>query len=144
MTPQYLHLFPGQEPPAIERKPYRLIIVADAEVADDWRDKIAKWIVAAGTKYVVAWGASCEDWHDSVDWANLRLFDFGEISDADSVMTTWHNDEPLSEAFWFAGFCAHHPIVDLDSTIILHISEKERAAGILEQYRVSQVTEPEE
>lgn len=144
MVPKYLHLEPSQQPPSLEAKPYRLIIVADEEVSDDWRNQVAEWIWSIGARYVVAWGHSCEEWHDSVDWANLEAFDDGEVPDKDHIMTSWHVDEPLSEAFWFAGFCAEHPDVELCETLILHISKDGRGEEMLTQYQDSQVDELDE
>ncbi|MEM9085775.1 MAG: hypothetical protein AAGB23_07620 [Pseudomonadota bacterium] len=139
MDPRYLQLGPGQQPPSLEAKPYRLIIVADAEVPDEWRKRVANWIWSIGARYVIAWGCSCEEWHDSVDWANLEAFDFGQVPDKDHIMTTWHANEPLSEAFWFAGFCAVHPDLELSETIILHISDANHREEMLAQYFASQV-----
>jgi hypothetical protein len=76
--------------------------------------------------YVVAWGVECEEWHDTVDWTNIEEFEFGEIPDDRFVMTTWHTDEPLSEALWFAGQCADHPHVELTDTILVHIANAAR------------------
>jgi hypothetical protein len=108
-------------------------------VSDDWLNRIAQWIVAIGSLYVVAWGADCEKWHDSVDWAVLEAFDFGEIPDDRFVMTTWHSNEPISEAFWYAGHCAVHPDVELAETIILHVAVEAQRAAMLQTYRDSQV-----
>ena len=144
MAPKYLHLRPGKIPPSLQAKPYRLIIIADEEVSDEWRNQVAEWIWSIGARYVVAWGHSCEKWHDSVDWANLEAFDFGDVPDADHMMTTWHADEPISEAFWFAGFCAEHPDVELSETVILHIADDSRHEEILAQYQQSQVDGPDE
>tara|TARA_B110001454_G_scaffold219040_1_gene249472 strand:- start:4100 stop:4534 length:435 start_codon:yes stop_codon:yes gene_type:complete len=142
MKPSYIHLRSGQVPPKLEIHPYKLIIVAEAVVPEAWRNEVAEWIYQIGSRYVIAWGQSCEKWHDSVDWANLGAFDFGVVPDEDHVMTSWHAKEPLSEAFWFAGFCAHHPEVELGETIILHISEEERSEEMLAQYHESQIIEP--
>ncbi len=54
------------------------------------------------------------------------------------MMTTWHHNEPLSEALWFTGNCAFHPDVDLSETIILHVAPEARRSGILQAYRDSQ------
>jgi hypothetical protein len=119
--------------------PYRAVIVADLVVSDDWLNVVAKWIVAAGSLYVVAWGVDCEKWHDGVDWAVLEVFEFGDIPDDRFVMTTWHSGEPVSEAFWYAGHCAIHPDVDLSDTIIIHVAEQAQSAAVLQAYRDSQV-----
>jgi hypothetical protein len=54
-------------------------------------------------------------------------------------MTTWHENEPLSEAFWFAGHCAFHSNdVALDQTLILHIGPEEQRAGLLQAFAEAQ------
>ena len=93
----------------------------------------------SGCLYVVAWGAECEVWHDTVDETSLEMFDFADIPDDKFVMTTWHTDEPLAEAMWFAGQCAAHPDVELDQTVIIHIATEAREAGMLETYSESQM-----
>ncbi len=118
-----------------------MVIVAETVVSSEWREQIAEWVYRVGSRYVVTWGDACEEWHDSIDFANLEAFDFGEIPDEDHIMTTWHSDEPLSEAFWFAGFCAEHPDVELGDTFILHIAEQARENALLEAYQDAQDTE---
>ncbi|HZF95897.1 MAG TPA: hypothetical protein VEZ20_13620, partial [Allosphingosinicella sp.] len=141
---RYLHLPPGREPPALTCGPFRAAIVSEAEAPQEWRARIAEWLVKSGCLHVVAWGAECETWHDTVDWANLEAFAFGDIPDDSFVMTTWHADEPLSEALWFAGQCAFHPDVELAETIILHVAEAAGKAGMLERYAASQASPPGE
>jgi hypothetical protein len=138
MEPWYFHLRPEASPPDLITGPYRIVIVADQVVSDDWLNRIAEWIVAVGSLYVVAWGVECEKWHDAVDWAVLTVFEFGDIPDDRFIMTTWHSDEPISEAFWFAGHCATHPDVELTETIILHIAGDAHSARLLRTFRDSQ------
>jgi hypothetical protein len=96
-----------------------------------------------GCLYVVAWGVECEAWHDSVDWTHLEAFDYGDIPDDKFVMTTWHADEPLKEALWFAGHCAQHPEVELDETVIIHVADVARGAEMLATFSASQFTPSE-
>lgn len=138
----YLHLSPDQAPPELSCGPLRALIVSEIEVTQDWRNRIAEWLLKSGCLYVVAWGVECEDWHDTVDWSNLEEFDFGDIPDDRFVMTTWHTDEPLSEAMWFAGQCAFHPDIELGDTLILHVAKGAREAEMLEAYSVSQTMPP--
>lgn len=140
---QYLHLRPDQAPPELTSRPFRAVIVSDAEVTQDWRNRIAEWLLESGCLYVVAWGVECEVWHDTVDWTNLEAFDYGDIPDDKFVMTTWHTDEQLAEALWFAGQCASHPDVELDETVIIHIGNEAREAGMLETYSESQMIHDE-
>lgn len=137
--PCYLHLRPDSEPPILKASPYRIVVIADLAVPDDWLNRISEWIVAIGSLYVVAWGVDCEKWHDSVDWAVLELFEFGDIPDDRFVMTTWHSNEPISEAFWYAGHCAAHPDVDLTDTIIVHVAAEAQCSAVLQAYHDSQV-----
>lgn len=138
MSVTYLHLELGSEPIALPDAPFRAVIVSEAPTDQDWRKRIAKWLVDGGCLYLIAWGVECEAWHDTVDWANLERFGFGDIPDDKFIMTTWHAKEPLSEALWFAGQCATHPDVELDETVILHISDSPRCAELLEAYSASQ------
>ncbi|HAF41382.1 MAG TPA: hypothetical protein DCG90_06380 [Sphingobium sp.] len=141
MKLDYLHVSPDQPMPHIKARPDRAILIAERPVSQAWRDDVAAWLVSSGCLYFVTWGEACEGWHDAVDWAALKAFDFGEIPDDKFVMTTWHNKEPLSETLWFAGNCASHPDVDLTETVIVHVSAVERRAEILALYRDSQDAE---
>ena len=134
----YVHLQPGQGPPDRTSGPFRVVIVSEIEAAQDWRNQVAEWLVNSGCLYVVAWGIECEAWHDTVDWTVLEKFDFADIPDDEFIMTTWHTNEPLSEAFWFAGQAAWHPDVELPDTVILHISNGARGAEMLDAFEVSQ------
>lgn len=110
---------------------------------DDWRNEVAAWLVSKGCLYFIAWGIDCEAWHNSVDWAVLENFDFGDIPDERFVMTTWHDKEPLSEVLWFAGNAATHPDVELKTTLLLHIAPEERCTAIMETCRSSQAASNE-
>jgi hypothetical protein len=76
-------------------------------LAADTRDKngpglvgVAETLVRAGASYVCCWGPDCERFHDCFDEAGL--FVNGESTDDRVLMTTWHADEPLEDAVWFA------------------------------------------
>ena len=144
MELEYLQLSPEQAPPQLICGPFRALIVSEVKVAQEWRNGIAEWLLDSGCLYVVAWGAECEDWHDTVDWTNLERFDFGDVPDDKFVMTTWHPDDPLSEAMWFAGQCAFHPDIELGETVILHIASEARKAEMMDAYLASQTVPPEE
>lgn len=138
MEPRYLHLEPEQPLPELALGPFAAVIVSDETVSNAWRNQACEWLVAAGTLYVVAWGVDCEAWHDGVDRAVLSKFDYNEVPDNSFVMTTLHNDESLSEAFWFAGNCAIHPDVDIKEMVVLHISDKPKREALLAVYREGQ------
>lgn len=138
MTVQYVHLRPNGIPPSLPPSPFCAIIVTEADASEDWRERITKWLVQSGCLCAVAWGRDCEKWHDSVDDANLREFDYGDIPSDRFVMTTWHENKPLEEALWFAGQCAFHPTVMLTNTIIVDVSAEPREAAMLQAFCDSQ------
>jgi hypothetical protein len=58
-------------------------------------------LIRSGARYVCCWGPDCERLHDCFDEAEGALSGW-DASDGSHVMTTWHDDEPLEEALWFA------------------------------------------
>lgn len=138
MSVGYLHLPEGCEPPALEKHPFKAVVVLDQVVGGDWRDRISDWLVRSGCLYMMAWGPDCSAWDDSVAEANRALFGFGGIPDDGHVMTTWHEKETLAEAFWYAGFCAFHPTHPLDHTLIVHIGPEDRSGELLGAYAEAQ------
>jgi hypothetical protein len=139
----YLYLPPNSIIPVAHFRPFRAVIIAELTVEAGWRDEVADWLVVSGCLYTISWGIDCEAWHDCIDWAVLEYHHFAEIPDERFVMTIWHDNEPLSEALWFAGFCASRPDVELDETRLIHIAQSEKRAALLETYRDSQASESE-
>lgn len=122
-APVYVLLPPETAPPEISAfNPFRAIVIIEQPVSIDWQARISDWLVRSGCLYMMAWGENCSAWDDSVDNANAALFDFGEIPEDSDAMTTWHKDDSLDEVFWFAKHCAFHPTVDLQTTLLIHIS----------------------
>jgi hypothetical protein len=75
--------------------PFILFVAARASAEDD--DKIRRFAadaVASGCAYVCAWGEGCERVH--LD------FDLASIEPERSITSTWHSDELLAEAVYFA------------------------------------------
>ncbi|TAJ28661.1 MAG: hypothetical protein EPO67_15970 [Reyranella sp.] len=135
----YLHLPVGREPPSVERlDPFKAVMVIDQVVTDEWQRLVSDWLVRSGCLYMMAWGIGCSSWDTSVDLAFLSATGFAEVPDDRFVMTTWHEKEPLSETFWFAGQVAWNPVVPLDNVIIVDVSEKEREAQLLKAYSAAQ------
>lgn len=131
----YLHLPAGKPLPSQQFQPFKAMVVIEQAVTGEWRNLVSDWLVQSGCLYMLAWGNDCSLWDDSVDWANIAMFGENEIPDDKFVMTTWHDNQPLSDALWFASHCATHPLVDLDHTLIVHISAAPREAELLSAYR---------
>jgi hypothetical protein len=77
------------------RSPFILFVAADASADDEVEiRRFAAEAVEAGCAYVCTWGDRCKFVHDVFDLASI---------DADRlVMSTWHSDESLAEALYFA------------------------------------------
>jgi len=61
--------------------------------------ELARRLLTAGCVYVCCWGSGCERVHDLFDEADIALSPEGPF-----LMSTWHDNEPLSEAIWFMLF----------------------------------------
>jgi hypothetical protein len=117
--------------------PFKAVLVIDEEVTPEWQAEVSGWLVGSGCLYMMAWGEKCSEWDSSVDDANLQMFDYGEIPEEKFVMTTWHENSSLQEAFWFCERCAMHPSIDLQ-TYIIHIGHADRATELIETFRAAQ------
>jgi hypothetical protein len=133
--PIYLHVPPGGPLPDVAHlSPFRAVVVVDALVTSEWQAKVSDWLVQSGCLYMLAWGRECSSWDDSVDIAKLEHFDYKDIPEDRAVMTTWHADEPLTEAFAFCKQHASHPVVAIQNTMLLHIAEHSDESQVLAAY----------
>jgi hypothetical protein len=136
---RYIRIAEGEPLPELKPyAPYRAVVVLGGDYSSEWQDKVSDWLVRSGCLYMMAWGPDCSSWDDSVDWANLRDFDFGDIPDDRFVLTTWHEHESLEDVFWFAGFCASHGTVELRNTVIIHVSARDEGEKMLERFQDAQ------
>jgi hypothetical protein len=134
-SPAYLHLHADQPLPRLEGvRPFKAVLIIEVEVTPDWRALVSDWLVRSGCLYMMAWGRGCSEWDDSVDHANLNVFDYGEIPDDSFVMTTWHEHDSLPQVFWYCEHSAFHPTVDLERTLIIHVSPNDRREELLETF----------
>lgn len=131
---EYIHLLCGAAPPDIVSNPRRVVVLIEQEGTADWQDRISEWIIDSGCLYMMAWGIDCSSWDDSVDYALLSRYENQEIPDDRFVMTTWHEEEPLSEVFFYCLMCAFHPTIELSRATILHIAPSERREDLLAIY----------
>lgn len=133
--PIYLHLKPGAEPIDISAlSPYLAVIVIEADVTPEWRSMISKWLANSGCLCMLAWGPECSLWDDAVDWANIEQFDYMPIPDDSFILTYWFSDDNVEDVFEFAKFTVKHPTVELMHTVLLHISNQNDEAILLQKY----------
>jgi hypothetical protein len=76
---------------------FLLFLAVDASsISDETVRRVARIALDKGMAYLCVWGDDCSRVHD--------LFDLERDPDEPDgrvVMTTWHENEPLSEALWF-------------------------------------------
>ena len=137
MALTYLQLRPESPLPLQDvsgLSPFRAVVVIQDPVTEKWQFEVSAWLVQVGCLYMMAWGSECSSWDDSVDVANLEQFHYEEVPEAKFVMTTWHENEPLKEVFWFSKNNAFHPVVEIKNTLILDISNTSHEREFLAEY----------
>lgn len=134
MDAVYVHSPPESEVPELPAGPSRVLLVAEAKCSAEWRARVCTSVAKSGCLYFLAWGVDAEVWHDTVDETNLEEFNFCDIPEHRFIMTTWHADEPLNEAIWFAKHNAFHPSVELTSTVILHVCVEGKQSELVARY----------
>lgn len=126
-TLQYCHLDPEAELPVLEGlSAFKAIVMVEADVPEMTRWDISRWLIESGCKFALTWGKDAVLWAESVDDASLEATDYEDVGDEDLVMTTSHEDDDLSEVFWFSQHRATHPAFELNETLIVHIAEAPR------------------
>ena len=133
---RYLHLAPENDLPALEGlTAFKAIVMVEAEVPEMTRWDVSRWLVESGCRYALAWGDQCDAWRESIDDASLEATDYEDVPEDQQLMATAHEDEDLSEVFWFAKHRASHPALELPETLILHIADEPRREEIEAEFR---------
>ncbi len=132
---KYINIYPEDALPNIsEYYPFKAIVIIEEQITQKWQMEVSRWLVNEGCLYMMAWGHKCSSWDDSVDMANLENFDFKKVPDDKFVMTTWHEDEPLKEVFWYSKFNAFHPTKDIENALLIHISKENKESILISNY----------
>ena len=84
--------------------PFFVCLLAwDAEHATiETMEVVARRLLAAGCVYICCWGSHCSLVHDVFDSVSIERGPEGPV-----IMSTWHEQESLSDAIWFALFSAN-------------------------------------
>jgi len=110
------------------------LLVCDATaVPSDELARCARSLLKAGCVYFCCWGAGCERVHDIVDEQYLIDSGYSVNDDKSVIMTTWHDDESLEEAAWFAlnvAFPDDRYFDDCRAVVALSIGDPAYAEGI--------------
>ena len=136
---KYIHLAEHSDPPILSNVgPFKAVVVINETVDRQWQYRISRWLVDSGCYYMLAWGIDCSSWDDSVDLANLERFEYGDIPDEKSVMTTWHENDPLAHVFWCCEHLASHDHEAWTETLIIDIAKESREAEIIRLFQAAQ------
>ena len=131
----YVRIASAEELPDLsDLAPFKLVLIAELSLPEEEQARVAAWLVASGCLYAMSWGEACASWQDEIDMANRAAHETDEIPDESIVITTSHEDEPLSEAFWFAKHTAIHPCTKLENVVLLHIAAAGRERELLDEY----------
>ncbi|MGX5200356.1 DUF7684 family protein [Aliikangiella sp. IMCC44632] len=131
----YVRIQEGIELPSISGyKPFKAVIVVEETVSENWQSSVSDWIVESGCYYMMAWGMHCSSWDTSVDLANIAQYE-DNIPDDGFVTTTWHEDEPLSEVFWFSKNTAFSEYHDSNEVLVVHISKVDKCDEFTRKYK---------
>jgi hypothetical protein len=133
---RYLHLASGDDLPALAGiDAFKAILIIDTDSHQPWQWEVCRWLVGSGCLCVMAWGEECATWEEAVEDAVLEAHDYEDIPAERVVVTTAHEDEDLADVFWFAKNRAHHPAVELNTTLILHIADAPRRDELESAYK---------
>lgn len=82
---------------------YLLFLALDAASIEDERLRfLARALIDRGMACLCVWGNDCSRVHDQFDLEREPNESEGRV-----VTTTWHDDEPISEALWYFANCAY-------------------------------------
>ncbi|MEP1587837.1 MAG: hypothetical protein ABJR46_11475 [Tateyamaria sp.] len=105
---------------------FKCLILIEREVSEEHQWEVSKALIKAGCLYSLAWGIDCYSWDESVDYACMEHYDYGDIPDEEYVMTTWHETDTLEETIEFAKNCTQNSDVKLEDILVLDFVKKER------------------
>jgi hypothetical protein len=67
----YLHLTAsGRLPDISALRPFKTVVIVEETVTADRQAAISQWLVESGCRYMMAWGADCRSWDQSMTQAN--------------------------------------------------------------------------
>lgn len=132
---KYLHLLPDAALPELAGlRRFKAVLIVESDASQMWQWELSRWLVSSGCRCLLAWGKDCASWAEAADDANLERFDYDDIPEEETVVTTHHEDEDLEEVFWFAKNRAKHPVLELSETLLIHVAEAEKREEFEQTY----------
>ena len=94
-------------------------------------DEVITKIILKDVCWIATVGKQCEEVHDLIDEEIV----FREVEEVDKpylpkhdIMTTWHHD--FEEGIWFSIIAAHDAEIDIETVVILDMTNGQRMADI--------------
>ena len=129
---EYIQLTENNEIPDIsEFSPFKAVVVIQNEVSEARQHQISDWIVEMNGLCLVTYGEGSESWAKSIRQSNLDKVDIDVMEPEQFVMITDLHNERLRSVIWHAKKYAKHTHVKLKQTVIVHISNENRAIEYL-------------
>lgn len=130
-APLYVHLPNGSTLPALGPAPFKVLLLAESIVTDEWRTGTCEDLVRRGCRAFIVWGQDGRQWRDAMSQSAG-----GEdvVAQWEDVVAQWYDDIPLGEAMWSSVHAADHPTIMLQAFAILHVTPQARREEILDQF----------
>ncbi len=107
-----------------EFSPFKTLLSIDETASTARQHEISTWLVRMGARHVTIRGEDCLSWKESIRHANLEMVSLDDMQPEQFVMITTHPHEGLRSVFRQVSKHASHTHVDLNITIIIHLSEQ--------------------
>ncbi len=113
-------------------------IISDFDTDNAFKNAITKRLYDLGCLYFCAWGHECEDWHDTIDWNILEKHDYNDIPDDQFCLTTWHDNQPLTDMLFCLKILSHTYLEGdiIEDALLIHITNTPDEENIVEQYKI--------
>lgn len=137
----YLQAHPGLPIPEIKiAEPFRIVVVAEIEVDNQWRDKTACALIDRGCQLALCWGLDCALWDRDIRYASIYFGKRNRSNVEHYLEIITCIDESLSEAF-FRAEMAFDEYLPLDDVLILHVSNHDAESFVRSKYEASKTLE---
>ena len=109
-----------------------IIFNNDKIISSGDQQLISEKLVSLNCRYAVCAGCDCSSWDDSIDFAYISTDENYDPPEDTLVMTTWHEDESVSEVMFFGLNCTHFDDHDFKKYLVLFVGQRD---GLLDQVK---------
>lgn len=121
-------------PDISDLSPFKAILIVEDKPSAAWQTSVCEWLINHGCHYILAWGKDCYSWHKRIESIKSIYREYGNVSDRDSTITTWHDDWTLEQVFHYAKFASNHPTVNLSNILLVHLSSDDKESSFIDEF----------